>query len=187
MTPEEFNAYWTRAFPECPPVGFLFKHIYRERCARFDGSAAETDLLEWQNALLDHLFRSEPRVALITTMPSEAEVPPKDTPSFLNLDPDGRFCQSLGMHEFELEFETPSYWHLHVSAREFAHGTFDPLLLAAARGADSEGVVNVLVLGPSTRRVFYAHSGGADVVMESEQKRDQLLERYRDWAVSAPA
>lgn len=197
MTPEEFNAYWTRTFPECPPVGFLLKHVYRERCARFRNfsngrvhPASDDDYAEVcrrQNALLDHLFRSEPRVVWVTTIPSENEMPPEDGPSFVNVDPQGAFCQSLGMHEFELEFDTPSYWHIYMSAREFAPGRFDALLKTAAEDPAESGLVNVLFLGPSTRRLMHVYDGGADVVLESAQKRGQLCARYADWTADTPA
>ncbi len=193
MTPEQLNVYWTRTFPECPPVGFLFKHIYKDRCARFQNfangrrlPAAEADfaqVCERQNTLLDHLFRSEPRVVMITTIPSGNEVPPKDAPAFLNFDPHGRFIQSLGMHEFELEFTTPSYWHLFMSTSEFHPGCFDPVLRAAAEDSSAAGVVNVVFLGPSARRLLYVYPGGADAIMESDIKREQLLLRYLEWAL----
>lgn len=197
MTPDEFNAYWTRTFPECPPVGYLLKHVYRDRCVRFQNFAdgrrvpkSEADyaeVLRRQNTLLDHLFRSEPRVVLVTTVPSENELPPENGPSFINVDPQGSFCHSLGMHEFELEFDTPSYWHIYMSAREFAPGAFDHLLKTAAEDAADSGIVNVIFLGPSTRRLMHVYDGGADVVLESALKRDQLRDRYADWAMDAAA
>lgn len=192
MTPDQLNAYWTRTFPECPPVGFLLKHIYKDRCARFRNfengrkhPETEPDYLqvcERQNTLLDHVFRGEPQVVLITTIPSENEVPPKDAPAFLNFDPNGRFLHSLGMHEFELEFKTPSYWHLFGSSAEFRPGRFDPVLRAAAEDSAVAGVVNVIFLGPSARRLLYVYPGGTDAILESPLKRDQLAARYADWA-----
>lgn len=193
MTPDQLNAYWTRSFPECPPVGFLFKHIYKDRCARFrsfdDGRklpAAEADyaqVCDRQNTLLDHLFLGEPQVVLITTIPSENEVPPKDAPSFLNFDPNGRFIHSLGMNEFQLEFQTPSYWHLFMSSTDFRRGRFDPVLRAAAEDSAMCGVVNVIFLGPSSRRLLHVYPGGADAILESALKRDQVTARYSDWSV----
>jgi len=191
MTPEQFNAFWTRTFPECPPVGFLLKHIYKDRCARFRTLASgqrlpqsETDyaaICERQNTLLDHLFLNEARVVLITTIPSENEVPPKNAPGFLNFDPRGGFVHSLGMNEFELEFKTPSYWHLFMSASEYRHGSFDPVLRAAADDASIAGVVNVIFLGPATGRLLHVYPGGADAILESTNKRDQLQARYKEW------
>ncbi len=193
MTPEQLNAYWTRTFPECPPVGFLLKHIYKDRCVRFRNfengrKLPETEphyaqVCERQNTLLDHLFRSEARIVLITTIPSENEVPPMDAPGFLNFDPHGRFIQSLGMHEFELEFTTPSYWHLFMSTAELLPGRFDPVLRAAAEDSSVAGVVNVVFLGPSTGRLFHVYPGGADAIMESDPKREQLKSRYAEWSV----
>ena len=193
MTPEELNAYWTRQFPECPPVGYLLKHLYKDRCARFCAldngrSYPETEadsraLCERLNALLEHLFESEARIVLITTMPSELETPPRDAPGFLNFDPEGRFLHSLGMHEFELEFATPSYWHLFMSSRDYTYGVLDSVLRASSEYPAQSGVLNTIVLGPATRRLFYVYPGGCDVVMESALKRDQLADRFADWSV----
>jgi hypothetical protein len=193
MTPEALNAYWASRFPECPPVGYLLKHLYRERCARFRNfdngrrfPAGEADLGEVcarQNALLDHLFESEPDIVLITTIPSELETPPEGAPSYLNFDPRGAFFQSLGMHEFELEFETPSYWHLFMSVWEYETGVFDALLRVSAEDPAASGVVNTLILGPATRRLFYVYPGGADAVLESPIKRDQARNRFLEWSV----
>lgn len=192
MTPEELNAYWTQRFPECPPVGYLFKHLYRDRCARFrnfeDGrrfAESESDFTQVrvrQNALLEHLFESEPRVVLITTIPSELETPPTGTPSFFNFDPKGKFIQSLGMHEFELEFSTPSYWHLFMSSWEFRPHAFDGLLSASAEDPGLSGVVNTIFLGPSTRRLLHVHPAGSDAVLETELKRDQVRDRFSEWS-----
>jgi hypothetical protein len=191
MTPDLLNAYWTRTFPECPPVGFLLKHIYKDRCARFRNFAngrkhPETPedyrhACERQNTLLEHLFASEPHIVLITTIPSENEVPPKDAPVFLNFDPHGKFFQSLGMHEFELEFKTPSYWHLFMSEKDLYGARLDPLLRAAAEDPAASGVVNVVFLGPSSRRLLHVYPGGADAIMETPLKRDQIQARFAEW------
>lgn len=193
MTPDQLNAYWTRTFPECPPVGFLLKHIYKDRCARFrsfdngkkqpDAEADYAQVCARQNTLLDHLFVGEPQVVLITTIPSENEVPPKNAPSFLNFDPNGRFVHSLGMHEFQLEFKTPSYWHLFMSSSAFVPGCFDPVLRAAAEDMSATGVVNVIFLGPSSRRLLHIYPGGADAILENDMKRGQIQSRYAAWSV----
>jgi hypothetical protein len=192
VTPEEINGWWTRRFPECPPVGYLFKHLYRERCARFrlldDGRtpSSEPDFSESgrrQAALLDELFAGEARIMLITTIPSELETPPQDAPSFLNFDPHGQFLQSLGMHEFELEFDTPSFWHLFVSSRDNKPESFRAVLRASAGDASASGVVNTLLLGPESGRVIYIYPGGADAVVENAARRDELRATFAAWSV----
>lgn len=192
MTREEINGWWTRRFPECPPVGYLFKHLYRERCARFrlldDGRvpSSEAELAESdrrQAALLDELFGDETLVMLITTIPSELETPPEDTPAFLNFDPRGQFLQSLGMHEFELEFDTRSFWHLFASMRENTPDAFRAVLRASAGDATASGVVNTLLLGPDSGRVFYVYPGGADAVLESAARRNRLRGKFAAWSV----
>jgi hypothetical protein len=193
VTPEEVNAYWTRRFPECPPVGYLFKHLYRERCVRLrllenggripQSDADFAEIRRRQHELLGRVFESEPSLVLITTIPSELETPPKDTPPYLNFDPQGAFLHSLGMHEFELEFDTPSFWHLFMSERKNRNGELDAVLRAAATDSSESGVVNTLVLGPASARVVYVYPCGADVVFESLVERDALRERFADWAV----
>ncbi len=192
MTPEEMNAYWTRRFPECPPVGYLFKHLYRERCVRLrlleDGRTVPRgddgfEVIQRRlNELVRHVFEGEPYLVLITTIPSEFETPPKDAPAFLNFDPQGVFLHSLGMHEFELEFDTPSFWHLFVSERQNRQGEFDPFLRAAVAEAGESGVVNTLLLGPASARLLYVYPGGADVVLETSSGRDSLRERFASWS-----
>jgi hypothetical protein len=193
VTPEEVNAYWTRRFPECPPVGYLFKHLYRERCVRLrllengrrvpESGADFAEIRRRQHELFDGVFESEPKLVLITTIPSELETPPKGAPPYLNFDPQGAFLHSLGMHEFELEFDTPSFWHLFVSERVNRNGELDAVLRAAATDSSESGVVNTLVLGPATARVIYVYPGGADVVLESPGERASFRERFSAWAV----
>lgn len=179
MTSEELNAYWTRNFPECPQVGYLFKHLYRDRCARFH--VDQNGDLERQHALFEHLFEGEARIILITTIPSELETPPAGAPEFLNFDPQGKFLHSLGMHEFELEFATPSYWHLFMSEREYRPGMFDPVLRASSEGSSESGVLNTLFLGPARRRLLYVYPGGMDTVLENPARADQVRSRFGDW------
>jgi hypothetical protein len=193
VTPEAVNAFWTSRFPECPPVGYLFKHLYRARCARFrtseDGSQSpqrpEDSLttVERQNALLSHLFANDRRIILITTIPSELETPPRNAPAYLNFDPLGKFMQSLGMYEFELEFDTPSFWHLFVSAREHEPGEFDAVLRASSENPASSGVINTLLVGLESARLLYVYPGGADAVMEGTTERDELRKRFAAWSV----
>lgn len=193
MTPEELNAYWTRHFPQCPPVGYLFKHLYRDRCARFrtmsngrvypSSEAERAEMAHRQREVFQYLFEQEPAMVLITTIPSELETPPAGTPGFLNFDPQGRFLHSLGMHEFELEFATPSYWHLFMSVRAQQPGQFDVVLRASSEDPASTGVLNTLFLGPSSRRVLYVYPGGLDAVMESAVKRDQVRARFPEWSL----
>jgi hypothetical protein len=134
-------------------------------------------------ALFAHLFEHEARVVLITTIPSELETPPGDTPGFLNFDPQGSFLHSLGMHEFELEFDTPSYWHLFMSVRAYDDDVFPAVMRASTDDTDEAGVVNTIFLGPAAGRLMYVYPGGVDIIMENAAKRDQLRERFQDWTV----
>jgi hypothetical protein len=155
----------------------MLKHLYRDRCARFRGG------LEEARALFEHLFENEPRIALITTIPSELETPPPNTPEFLNFDPQGRFLHSLGMHEFELEFQTPSYWHLFTSMREYGDPALDPVMRVSSEDPVESGVLNTLFLGPSKGRLMYVYPGGVDAVLETAAMRDRVRDRFSAWAM----
>ncbi len=80
LEPIELNSYWAREFRECPPVGFLLKHLYQDRCLRVsnfpDGKRApEThkdydEICSRQNEILSHLCEENSSVVLITACSS---------------------------------------------------------------------------------------------------------------------
>lgn len=195
MQAREINALWSRAFPECPPVGFLFKHVFQDRWTRFRSfpgdrkhPSSEEDLVEIcrrQNALIDHVFQVDQRLILITTSYSKAESSIRDVPLLAPLDPDHLFMQSVGVHELALEFDSPTYWHLFVSERDKSPGALDKLFRLSAQESLTSGVINTILLGPESKRLVYVRSGWAEVVMESQDARDELQAHFSDWCEDA--
>ena len=184
----ELNAYWSREFPDCPPVGFLLKRVYQDRWVRIqnfveDGRSPETqeeydEICAKQNAALSHLCEGDDRLVLITTSYSRNEEPVRDQKVLRDFDPAAKFLHSVGVHELALEFDTPTYWHLFMSEWTFEAGCFDKLMRLVAQGALFSGVFNVILLGPRSNRLMCLYEGGADVIMESPQARDRFQERF---------
>jgi len=184
LEPIDLNSYWSRVFPECPPVGFLFKHFYQDRCHRVsyfpDGRRAPETKEEYdevcsrQNEILTRLCDGDPRVVLITTSYSSEEDPVRDQKLLNKLDPAAKFLHSVGVHELALEFDFPTYWHLFMSEWKFAPGQFDKIMRLTAQGSMFSGIFNVIILIPESTRLMYIFDGGTDIVMETPEARNEL-------------
>ena len=191
MQAREINALWSREFPECPPVGFLFRHMYRDRWVRVRSLPGDrvrpeseedyAEICRRQNALLLDVYSAESTLILITTSYSQMEEPRRDVPLLEALDPEKVFLQSVGVHELALEFDSPTYWHLFASERSNAPGALDKLMRVAAEESLTSGVLNMILLGPESKRLVYFRSGAAEIVMESEEARDGLQARFVEW------
>lgn len=192
MQPREINAFWSRTFPECPPIGFLFKHLYADRWLRVQTLDSENEHAESEeelaeitrrlNALIAEVFDLDSTLVLITTSYSESESSVRDVPLLKPLDPNPVFMQSVGVHELALEFDSPTYWHLFVSERENAPGGLDRLVRLAAQPSLTSGVINLILLGPESKRLLYVRSTSAEVVLDSTVARDALQEKFAELA-----
>lgn len=188
VEPIDLNAYWSREFPECPPVGFLLKRVYQDRWVKMrnfaeDGRSPETreeydEICARQNSALSYLCEEDDRLVLITTSYSPDEKPVRDQKALRELDPSAKFLHSVGVHELALEFDVPTYWHLFMSEWTFEAGCFDKLMRLVAQGAMFSGVFNVILLGPKSNRLMCLFEGGADIILESPQACDRFRERF---------
>ena len=193
MEPNELNAYWSREFPDCPPVGFLLRRVYQDRWVRIrnfseDGRTPETqtdydEICSRQHEALSCLCGNSTGIVLITTSYSREEKPVRDQKVLRDFDPTAKFLHSVGVHELALEFDSPTYWHLFASEWKFERGRFDKVMRLAAEGAMFSGVFNVIFLEPETNRLMCLYEGGADVILEAPKARNQFRERFSDWAV----
>lgn len=193
MEPIELNAYWSREFPDCPPVGFLLRRVYQDRWVRIrnfseDGRTPETqtdygEMCSRLNEALSYLCGDNTGIVLITTSYSPDEKPVRDQKVLCEFDPTAKFLHSVGVHELALEFDAPTYWHLFSSKWQFEPGRFDKVMRLVAQGAMFSGVFNVILLEPETNRLMCLYEGGADVILEAPKARDQFRERFADWTV----
>ena len=188
MEPIELNAYWSREFPDCPPVGFLLKRVYHDRCFGMrnfseDGRSPETQeeydaICARQNSALSYLCDGDDSLVLITTSYSRNEEPVRDQKLLREFDPTAKFLHSVGVHELALEFDVPTYWHLFMSEWTFEPGRFDKIMRLVAQGAMFSGVFNVILLGPRSNRLMCLTESGAEVILENPQVCDRFRERF---------
>lgn len=153
-----------------------------------DGRAPETDpdyseMCARQNEALSYLLGDNTDIVLITTSYSPDEKPVRDQKALREFDPTAKFLHSVGVHELALEFDAPTYWHLFSSNWQFEPGCFDKPMRLVAQGAMFSGVFNVIFLQPKSKRLMCLYDGGADVILEAPEARDQFRERFADWVV----
>jgi hypothetical protein len=185
---------WDRAFPDCPPVGFLLRDAFRSRWVRFhslpeskrypEDEAEYQILLERHNTVLGELVGQSPRVVLVTTGYSETPEPVRTYAELEELDPDAKPWRTIVMHTAAPDYyDAPAYWHLFASECEWRPGLFDPLIRLVA----TDAVADVLIVEPECRWVLHPYDGGMDVIAESPAVRARLRSAHKDWLSIHPS
>ena len=181
---------WNERFPNCEPIAYEMKRIFRQRWVRFhslpnskrypeDESEYET-LLYRHNCILGELVGTERAVVLLTTGYSESSSPVRTYPELNALDPDAKPWQSMPMHHDDQEPTDPNYWHVFASVWEWQSGMFDPIIRLVA----DHTVANVMIVHPGCRWLLHPYDGGMDVILQSPAVRGRLRAAHRDWLSS---
>lgn len=180
-------ADWDRCFPNCEPIGHHLRAAFPDRWVRFhslsgskrypEDDADFSEILARHNAVLGDVACPGAKVVLVTTEYSRSPAPSRSCSEMAAFDPGAAPWRSVAMHQIEVGFEEPAYWHLFASAREWRPGEFDALVRLVAIDA----VANVLVVAPDCRWVLHPYDGGMDVIAESPERRRSLRKKYAVW------
>jgi hypothetical protein len=181
---------WQERFPNCEPIGYRLREVFRDRWVRFH-SLPESKrypecpseyqmILQRHSCVLSELLGTERRVILLTTGYSETPQPVRSYTELDAIDPTAKPWRTIAMHSESEEFTYPNYWHVFASEWEWQPGVFDSLVQLVADAV----IANVSIVHPECRWVLYPYDGGMDVIAETPTARDQLRAAHRDWLSS---
>lgn len=187
---EELIRYWNSDFKNVAPEADSLKHECKTRWVRFhslpeskrypESEAEYLEVFRRHNVVLQELCVNERKALVILPEYSEKKVPIKPEPEFSGLFQKSEPWCTLKQHEDDDDYE--SFCHLHVSAIQFTGNEFNDLFRMVA----NDEVRNIMIISPSKGFVFHPYDGGADVVLESTEKRDQIKEKHKEWLSARP-
>lgn len=186
---KELTRRWHECWPQCPPVGFLFRHRMPDRWVRFHslalGKRYPTSAVEYQevlnryNTVLEAILAESDSAAiyLVTAEYGAGDMAAGTEPIFVGLH-DGavRWMRAVDPDDDEVGYD------LHVSRERFTPGDLDGLLRYIADDRASE----VVVVDSALRWLFHPYDGGMDVIAPTADDRDRLAARFGTWLSERP-
>jgi hypothetical protein len=180
---------WGQVWPECPPIGYLFRHRMHDRWVRFHslafGRRYPTSAAEYREVLMRHnavlvAVLSESRSAeiyLVTVEYGAGDMAAGTEPIHAGLHPGAvPWMQAVDPDDPEVAYG------LHVSRQQFTPGDLDDLLRYIADDRASE----VVIADQALRWLLHPYDGGMDVIAPSVEERDRLAARFGRWLSDRP-
>lgn len=187
--PQELTRRWRQSWPDCPPLGHLFRQRMSDRWVRFHGlpsgrrcptSASEyAEVLHRYNTVLVALLgESTPAPTyLITVEYGEEDLAAGSEPVHVGLHPD-----AVAWMRVADPADPDLRYGLYVSRMEFVPGDLDGLFRYVAE----DRTTDVVVTDESLCRLFHPYDGGMDVIASSTAQRDRLAARFASWRSERP-
>jgi hypothetical protein len=178
---------WDQRWYDTPPRADLLKHAYPSRWVRFhslpgskrypDAEDEYVTLLQRHNTLIDGLV-DDASLLLITCDWGETEQPDPRDERLRALDPAGTIWRALPPDDY-----SESWTYLYASEVPWTRGQLDPVLRAVA----DDILAGVMIASADLSWIYHPYDGGADVLLPTSSRRDQLRERHRDWLSAHPS
>lgn len=187
-TPAMILSRWNEHFPDCPPISHRMKNVFPNRWVRFhslpeskrypDNDKEYAGLLFRHNQIMTELTTPDQRVVLLSTSGSDSPSPVRDDSHWNEIDPGGRWWQSLAMHELNSDFAgSPYYWHLFASDWIWKPGTFDQVIRMVADAV----FWNVMIVSHDGSWLMHPYDGGMDIITETTDIRNHLKAKHAEW------
>jgi hypothetical protein len=188
MSPEDFFEHWRRNYGEAPLVGHVLRARFPRRWLRIhslpgskryaETEAEHREILRRQHRVLDDLIGQGGRCELVFgDYDDEERLPEAVRAALRSLGPAP--LGVLSAEESGLEVDVP----LRKASISWRHPALDVILLAVA-----DDVLETPLLVSTERRCVVApYDGGVDLIVESEELRDELKARYASWLSRHPA
>jgi hypothetical protein len=189
IDPGELTGRWQGTWPECPPIGHLFRQRLHDRWVRFHslphGKRYPTNEQEYREVLARHnavlaAALGESRtdaIYLVTLEYGPGDLAAGSEPIFVGLHPDATsWMRAVDPDDPEVAYD------LHVSRQSFNPGDLDDLLRYVA----DDQTCGVVVTDADLRWLLHPYDGGMDVIAPSIGHRDSLAARFHSWLSERP-
>ncbi len=189
VSSEELTRRWRQSWPDCPPLGHVFRRHMADRWVRFHSlpkaqryptTAAEyREVLHRYNAVLAELVAEtvSASIYVVTVEYGPGDLAAGTEPIHVGLHP-GAVAWMPAADPADPE---PAY-QLHVSRADFIPAGLDDLLRYVAE----DRTPDVVVADEALRWLFHPYDGGMDVIAASTGQRDRLAARFGAWLSDRP-
>ncbi len=189
MTANQFNIFWTSAYPGTIPIPHYFKEDYPDRWFRIhslpdskgyaDNENEWDNLLERQNKIITHLLGHHSKILLVTgdhftegtkelfpisAVKSIAEIP------FVSLN-------DIDLHKLRPEeYEEGQVFRPIFSEQTWQSGKFDNLLRDIA-----DDQLKAFFVSIENHCIVAPYDGGIDFILKDNETMKAYKEKYKDW------
>lgn len=184
---KELNNFWKKYLNGCEPIAHQLKHIFKRRWVRFHALPESKRYPENELEFQEICSRHRTVLNEINGLSNELLVVlPEYTENIIPRCPAEEFGDTFTQSEFwitldQLE-ECGTYWHLHVAKVYSPYDELDDVFRLVA----NDQVRNIMIVSLSSRSVFHPYDGGADIILQSEEARNKLKQKYQGWLSQHP-
>ena len=181
----EFNKYWDLNYPESNPIGHELKGVYPDKWLRIHSLPeskryAESEneyqiILNRQNKLISELIGEDSEVIIVS---GQYEMKLTDEISS-ELSEYGKFekCRTIELHKiYPEEYEDDFFYGFYFRTDIWKRNSQNKLLKNIA---DDE--FRAMFVCPKRNYIIAPYDGGMDIIVDSEEKRNELKVKYKDW------
>jgi hypothetical protein len=181
---------WAGVWGDTRPVADELKYRFPDRWVRFhslskskryaDNDAEYQILLDRHHDVLDWLAKEcrGGEFAVITAYATGQSVPPDSPKEFADVGLDQQYWMTA---QDEEDFDI--WAHLYVGRTALTPETLDPLL----RGVADEELCGVVIAPFTLEWLYHPYDGGADVILETTERRNELRDRFCSWLSTDPS
>ena len=177
---------WDEHFPECPPVGYLFKHKYPDLWVRIhtlpeskqypDTEGEFQEILRRHNTICSDLYTHSNSMILLLTHNSRRKR--AAAPRCINHKKYPlAYMASISLQEIEADLDPGFFLHIWSCNIHWQATLLDNLLRKVA----NEEIKNLLLVDFDAHHLYYPYPGGADIILASSAERDSFIIKYRSW------
>jgi len=185
LNKEQFNEYWIKHYPESFPIDYKLRDYYPDRWLRihslpeskqYADTKEEYDIiLGRQNYVISGLIEENSEIIIVTGLfeLEDSEVTPIEFSEYGNFTK----CASLELHKiFPEENEFDFFYDVYISNFIWEKNSINKLLKDIA-----DNKLRAMIVSPSGKCIVHPYDGGMDIIVETQEKRDELKIEYEDW------
>ena len=181
----EFNKYWDINYPESNLIAHELKVVYPNRWLRIHSLPeskryAESEdeyqiILNRQNKLISELIGENTEI-LIVSGQYETELTNEISTELSNF---GKFikCRTIKLHKiYPEEYENDFFYDVYFRPDVWVQNSQNELLKSIANDE-----FRAMFVCPKGNCIVAPYDGGMDIIVESQEKRNKLKDKYKDW------
>jgi hypothetical protein len=183
----ELNKFWEQHFGEFKPLAHQLKHAFTQRWVRFHALSESKrypenedeyqQVFKRHNTVLAEINTSGNELLVVLPEYVETETPGKPTEELVDIVPKSEYWRTLDQRQ-----DCGAYWHLHVAKIKSGSEELNKIFRLVA----NDEVGNILIISLDNNVVFHPYDGGADIILATKEKRDELRDKHKDWLSNHP-
>lgn len=185
MNRQEFNKYWDKNYPEANPIGHELKSVYPNRWLRIHSLPkskryAESEdeyriILNRQNKLISGLVGENAEIIIVA---GQYEMELTDEIS-TELSDHGKFekCRTIELHKiYPEEYEEDFFYDVYFRKDIWQSNSKNGILTSIA-----DDDFRAMFISAQENCIIAPYDGGMDLIVSSQEKRNELKSKYKDW------